>query len=285
MSTSPSRSEASDTRSAAGAADSTSRGQVTDQAATVYENFFVPALFGQWTAVMLDAAEVRSGDRVLDVACGTGVLARAAAGRVAPHGQVTGVDINTGMLAVAHQHNPAIDWRHAAAEALPFESARFDRVVCQFGLMFFTDQTAALQEMMRVVRPGGRVAVAVWDRAEASPGYARLIALLQRLFGDDAAAALRAPFALGDLARLSAVLTDADLTNTDVRTYPGTARFASLRDWMTTDVRGWTLADQLDDDDLATLIDEAGRDLATFIGPDGTISFAAPAHVVTLVRE
>jgi ubiquinone/menaquinone biosynthesis C-methylase UbiE len=134
--------------------------QVSGDAAEVYERCFVPAIFGQW-APMVGAARVASGNRVLDVGCGTGVLARTAADRVAADSQVTGLDRNVGMLAVARRLRPQIDWRQGDATALPFADASYDVVLSQFALMYFPDRTAALKEMARVLRPGGRLAIAV----------------------------------------------------------------------------------------------------------------------------
>ena len=106
-------------------------------AATAYEEFFVPALFREWAPRVVDAAQILPGHRVLDVACGTGVLAREAAGRARPTGVVAGLDLNPGMLVVARQLAPAVEWRHGTAESLPFPDHSFDAVVSQFGLMFF----------------------------------------------------------------------------------------------------------------------------------------------------
>jgi len=125
------------------------RGQVTKSAAEVYEEFFVPALFQEWASRVTDAAGLRAGQRVLDVACGTGVLARAAAERVGPAGAVVGLDVNDGMLGVARRRAPQLEWRPGRAEALPFEDRSFDAVVSQFGLMFFEDRAAALAEAIR----------------------------------------------------------------------------------------------------------------------------------------
>ncbi len=167
------------------------RGQVTRNAAEVYDEFFIPALFQQWPRRVADAAGIQPGQRVLDVACGTGVLARHVADRFGPR-SVVGLDVNEGMLAVARRAAPEIDWRQGRAEALPFADASFDVVVSQFGLMFFADQQAAISEMARVSGPAGRLAVAVWDRLERTPGYAAVTALLERLFGADIADALGA---------------------------------------------------------------------------------------------
>ncbi len=260
------------------------RGQVTHDAAEVYEAFFVPALFAEWAPRVAEAARVRAGQRVLDVACGTGVLTREVAVRVGPAGSAVGLDVNAGMLAVARRQAPEVEWRAARAEALPFEDESFDAVVSQFGLMFFQDRQAALGEMLRVLRPGGYLAVAVWASVEQSPGYAALLRLLQRLFGDDVAVALRAPFVLGDRETLLAVFSEAGISSADASTQRGVARFPSIEAWMHTDIRGWTLADRLDDAQFDLLLREARIALKPFTATDGTIAFAAPAHIVTAAK-
>jgi SAM-dependent methyltransferase len=259
-------------------------GQVIGSAAEVYEEFFVPALFAEWPPRVADAAGIRPGQRVLDVACGTGVLARAVAGRVGAAGSVTGLDLNDGMLAVARRKAPAIEWRQGRAEALPFDDGQFDAVVSQFALMFFADRVAALREMRRVARPGGRLAVAVWDAIDRSPGYAAMADLLQRLFGEEVASALHSPFALGDRDLLRALFAEAGLPDATIATEIGTARFPSIASWVHTDIKGWTLADALDDVQYALLLAEAERDLQPFVVADGTVAFDAPAHIVTATK-
>jgi len=259
-------------------------GQVTGDAAEVYEDYFVPALFREWAPRVATVARVQDGQRVLDVACGTGVLAREVCQRVGPSGTVVGIDINEGMLTVARRKTPLIDWRQGRAEALPFGDDSFDAVVSQFGLMFFENRHAALQEMMRVLRPGGHLAVAVWDAIEHAPGYASLTRLLQTLFGEQVAQVLRAPFVLGDRERLVALLMEAGLVQARVETQQGTARFPSIGSWIHTDIRGWTLADRLDDGQLDLLLREAEKALRSFTTPDGAVAFAAPAHIVTAVK-
>jgi ubiquinone/menaquinone biosynthesis C-methylase UbiE len=261
------------------------RGQVTSSAAEVYEEFFVPALFQEWGDRVADTVTLRAGDRVLDVACGTGVLTRAAAVRVGPSGAAIGLDVNEGMLAVARRKAPRLDWRSGRAEALPFDTESFDAVVSQFGLMFFEDRRAALAEMMRVLRHGGRLAVAVWDSLERTPGYATVTQLLQRLFGDRVADALRAPFTLGDPGALRSLFSSAGIPSATVTTVKGTARFPSIKAWIYTDVKGWTLADMIDDAQLARLLDEAEKALRPFLAADGTVAFEAPAHIVTATKS
>ncbi len=243
------------------------RGQVPRSAAEVYEEFFVPALFREWAPRVAAAAAIRPGHKVLDVACGTGVLAREAHTRVGPDGEVAGLDRNEGMLAVARRNAPAIVWRQGLAEALPYDAGRFDAVVSQFGLMFFDDRRRALQEMLRVLRPGGRLAVAVWDRLETSPGYAAMTALLQRLFGDAIAAGLRAPFVLGNPDELRGLFAAAGLPDARIATETGTARFPSIEAWVHTDVKGWTLADLIDDAQYRQLLQAAQTRAEALHGP------------------
>jgi SAM-dependent methyltransferase len=255
--------------------------QLNKRIAEVYDEFFVPALFAEWPARVLAAAAVQAGQRVLDVACGTGVLACAAAEQVGAQGLVSGVDVNAGMLAVAQQKAPAIDWQLGRAEDLPFHNAAFDAVVSQFGLMFFQDRPAAMREMLRVLRPGGHLAIAVWGMLAATPGYAAVVDLLRRLFGDQAADSLRAPYCLGDLALLRAELSAAGLPEADITTHTGTARFPSIRSWMFTDIKGWVLADLLDDQQFEQLVAAAQQELQQFVIADGSVAFPAPAHIIT----
>lgn len=261
------------------------RGQVVRSAAEVYDAFFLPALFSEWAARVVEAAQIEAGQSVLDVACGTGVLTLAAAESVGPDGSVVGLDINEGMLAVARKKAPGIKWRQGQAESLPFLDDSFDAVISQFGLMFFDDRRAALGEMVRVLRPNGRLAVAVWDLLENTPGYAAVTRLLQRLFGDQIADALRAPYGLGDTQVLQAIFTGIGLAEVRISTLEGRARFPSLESWMYTDVKGWTLANVLDDAQFDLLSREAERELQPFVSEDGSVSFRAPAHIISGVRS
>ena len=256
------------------------RGQVTASAAEVYSSFFVPALFAQWTDVVLDVADVEAGQRVLDVGCGTGVLAEAANDRVGPTGRVAAVDPNEGMLDVARRSAPSIDWKAGVAERLPFADDSFDRGVSQFALMFFTDPNRALSEVARVIQPGGRIALAVWDRLENNIGYARLGGLIQELFGERAAHALRAPFRMGDGDLLTEIAANG-IKDPLVTAHRGTARFGSIESWLHTEIRGWTLADEIDDDGFGDLLDAASRDLADLVGDGGAVTFDVSALIVS----
>lgn len=250
-------------------------------AAEVYDEFFLPALFAAWPPRLVTAAHLDSGMRVVDIACGTGALTLEAARAVSPGGTVVGLDLNSEMLAVARRKAPEIEWQQAPAEALPFDSSRFDAVVSQFGLMFFQDRRAALEEMWRVLQPGGRLVIAVWDSLENTPGYAAVTALLARLFGDEIAELLRAPYDLGDTHLFQSLLLGSGIEKPQVSRVAGKARFPSIRSWMHTDVRGWTLSDRLDDDQFEHLVEEAEKSLSDFVTPEGSVRFDHPGLIAT----
>ncbi len=260
-------------------------GQVNRSAADVYEEFFVPALFQRWAGPVAEAAEVKKDQHVLDVACGTGVLARELAARVGSAGKITGLDKNQGMLDVAGRKAPSIHWRQGEAESLPFADNSFDAVVSQFGLMFFEDRKQAIREMVRVLKRGRPLSVAVWDSLENTPGYAAASMLLDRLFGAAIAESLRSPYVLGDIAILRGLFDGVGLSNVSINTVDGVARFSSIEAWMHTDVRGWTLAGVLDDDQYDLLLKNAYESLQEFVLSDGRVEFRSPAHIVTAIKN
>ncbi len=255
-------------------------GQVSATAAEIYDAFFVPALFGEWAVPLCAAADIAPGARVIDIACGTGATTRAAQSAASPGGEVLGLDRNGGMLTVARARSPDIPFIEGRAEALPFPDREFDVVLCQFALMFFEDRAAALRDMRRVLRRDGRVALSVWDRVETSPGYARMIVLIDRMFGQKVADGLRAPFVLGEKSELQALLAKGEMQDAKIATRTGTARFTSIAEWVRMDVRGWTLSDMIDDDQFDALAAAAEREFGDLRGPGGTVCFPAPAHIV-----
>ena len=261
------------------------KAQATRGPAEVYDEYFVPALFHQWGSVVASAAGVGPGQCVLDVACGTGVLACAAADRVGSGGAVMGLDPSEEMLAVAKRKNDVIEWRLGRAEALPLPDGSFDAVVSQFGFMFFEDKPAGLREMMRVLRPGGHLAVAVCDALEHSPGYSAFVDLLLQLFGDSVANAFRAPFVLGDPQLLIALCPDSGIFDAKVARYDGMVRFASVQSLVSTErACVWTLGGLLNDAQFEQLVKESERTLQPFVSSDGKLAFSMPVLIVTATK-
>lgn len=250
--------------------------------AKAYEALFVPALFRQWAPKVADAAHIQSGQRVLDVACGTGILAREAASRMRSTGHVVGIDLSPGMVAVARQLAPTIEWREGMAESLPFPDQSFDAVVSQFGLMFFTDRRQALQEMFRVLAPGGRLAVATWDSLDNIPAYASEVALLEQTVGRQAADALRAPFVLGNRKDLAKLFSEAGVVSAQITTHQGTAQFPSIRTMVEADLRGWlpVMGVLLSEDQIRRILEAAGKVLSPYATADGRVAFPLSAHLV-----
>lgn len=253
------------------------------EAAKAYEALMVPALFGEWPSKVSRAARIQAGERVLDVACGTGVLAREAVLRTGEPELVVGLDPNAGMLEVAKQLVPNVEWRQGVAESLPFPEASFDVVVSQFGLMFFDDRPEAIRQALRVLRPGGRLAFAVWDSLENNPAYADEVMLLERLAGALAADAVRVPFDLGHRRDLPALFVDAGVEAVEVATHKGTARFPSVRVMVEADLRGWlpVMGVVLTEEQIAVILEAAEHALSPYVSSDGSASFETSALLVT----
>jgi SAM-dependent methyltransferase len=257
------------------------RWQVSTDAAEVYESCFVPAIFGAWAGRVADAAGLTTGNRVLDVGCGTGVLAREALKRVGQDGQVVGLDLNQGMLAVATRAEPKIEWRQGDAASLPFEDASFDAVISQFALMFFADRVAALSQMWRTLAPAGRLALAVWAPLARARGYQILANVAAQQCGDKAAGVLSAPFVLGDRAELAKLFAASGISGFEITVHEGSARFPSVKELVRIEVKGSPLAETLDDAAIDTLAAKSERALAEFVVPSGEIVMPLDAHIIT----
>ncbi|HEY7141973.1 MAG TPA: methyltransferase domain-containing protein [Methylomirabilota bacterium] len=263
---------------------STETFQLSTTAAELYESKFVPALFAEWAPHLVEIAGVGPGQAVLDVACGTGIVARTAADRLAGAGRVVGVDLNQAMLTVARRVRPDIEWRQGDGGALPFPDASFDRVLCQMALMFFPDRTAALREMRRVARPGATVAVVVPGRLDAQPAYRPFVEMAARHAGPDAATLLGAYFACGDLAELRALVESAGLPVDATRTRLGHARFDSVDAFVAAEVESTPLITRIGAD-VYDRIREGARDvLRPFTAPDGRVAVPLEGHLVAARR-
>ena len=182
--------------------------------AEMYEHVLVSPLFSRWVDDLFQRTRLTAGDRVLDVACGTGIVARQAQDRVGPSVRVIGVDPNAAMLAVARQVAPEIDWREGNATSLPIGDGQVDVVFCQQGLQFVPDKLAAVRDMRRVLAAGGRIAVATWVPIEDVPLCRDMHAVAERHLGP----IVDQRHSFGIAADLQALLTDAGFH--DVRTEP-----------------------------------------------------------------
>jgi SAM-dependent methyltransferase len=264
--------------------------QLDEAGATAYEETLVPALLRPWAEDLVAAAGPRPGQRVVDVACGTGIVARTAARRVGATGAVTGVDLNPAMLAVAGRVStgtvPAIRYEHGAADALPLPDAAADVVFCQQGLQFFPDPAAALAEMHRVCVPGGRLGVATCRSLARQPGYRVLVDVLARHVGEEAAAVVASPYALGELDRLRALATGAGFTGVHARIVVSTVRVPSAEALLRGETASSPLGDvvdRLDRSAAAALVADLDTALAPHTDDDGVV-FPFETAVVTADR-
>lgn len=186
----------------------------------------VPFLFAPWAERLIQFAAPRPGERVLDVGCGTGIIARMVAPIIGPTGSVAAIDLNPNMLtvarAIAEREHLKIAWHEGRAEALPFPDDSFDLVLCQFALMFFTDRAAALGEMRRVLSGGGRLALNVWQGIDRHPFWEALHAAMQRRAG---MSGIQDIFALGDAGELRELLSGAGFRQIEIEHVTMTARF------------------------------------------------------------
>jgi SAM-dependent methyltransferase len=242
----------------------------------------------EWAPRVADAAEIRPGDRVLDVCCGTGVLTRAAASRAGLGAVVKGLDLSPRMLAVAARLSPTLSWHEGSAEALPFADESFEAVVSQFGLMFVSNPALALQEMMRVLAPGGRLAVAVWASLSDTPAYAAEVSLVEKLAGSAAAAVLRAPFALGDPARFADHFREAGIPDATIALHQGPGAFPSIRTMVELDLRVLLpmMDIKLEEELIAEILQRAEQELGPHVThAGGKVVFASPAMLGTAVKS
>jgi ubiquinone/menaquinone biosynthesis C-methylase UbiE len=264
--------------------------QVAGSAPEVYERELVPAVFGAWAPILVDLADPKLGDRVIDIACGTGIVARIAAARVGPSGAVAGVDLNPGMLNVARSFNAtlgaaSIQWQEASADQLPFPDGSFDVAYCQLGLQFFADRPAALREMRRVLSTKGRLAVMVWCGIQESPGFEAFAGMLERNVNSAAATIMRAPFGLSDANELSRLVADAGFQDIKVQRRVGAVEFPSIERFVLSYVAGSPLASHVSQaSDVArdNLTAETKLALEKYVSDRG-FSFPIAAHLLTAV--
>ena len=216
---------------------------MTEQTATVvqysgsapenYEKYFVPTIAAPIARDLMAAASIQQGERVLDVACGTGVVTRMAAERVGNHGRVAGLDVSPAMLAVARSLTPAgtsIDWYETSAEAMPLADAGFDAVLCQMGLQFMANKGPALQEMRRVLRPGGRIVLNLPGPAPAF--FADFAQALARHIDPKAARFVHVVFSLHDEKELRGLMSAAGFEGVKIAKAKKTLRLPPPQDFL-----------------------------------------------------
>lgn len=200
-----------------------------------YERYLVPRLFGPTADALLDAVSPARGMSVLDVACGTGIVARKVSERVGAGGRIAGVDLLSDMLEQARANSPTeppIEWHQASAGDMPFSDGEFDLVLCQHGMQFFPDKAAALREMRRVMADGGRLGVIVLSDINNTPPLVALIDALGRHLGPAPAGFVQMVGALGNQPELRGLIEGAGFSNVTVEPMSMEYRFPSPKEFV-----------------------------------------------------
>ncbi|MCU4926117.1 methyltransferase domain-containing protein [Halobacteria archaeon AArc-dxtr1] len=253
--------------------------QLEQSAPEAYEKYLVPPIFAPWADRLIETSEVQAGDRVLDVACGTGIVTRRAASRVGESGAVVGLDINNGMLAVAAETavetQPSIEWQQGDATDLPFPDESFDIVCCQQALQFFDDPVAAVEEMRRVLTPGGCVALSVWRPLDYNPAYVVLADALEHHISDEAGTMMRAPFPAWNGEELRTLVRDGGFDDVSVTIEIGSVRYPSVEEFVRREAASSPLAepiaaiDRTVRDELIQAVKDASK---AYLDDEGVVS-------------
>jgi ubiquinone/menaquinone biosynthesis C-methylase UbiE len=263
------------------------RWQLSGDAVEFYDRY-VRLIMEPWVRCLIDVAALKPAERVLDVACGTGFVARRAAQYVGGDGRVVGVDLNAGMVAAGRaasgrDASTIVEWRTGDAAALPFEKGVFDVVLCQQGVQFFPDRLQALREMRRVLRLGGRLAFTVWSAIGDAPYQAALADALARHVSPEAGSMARAPHALHDAVELHGLVASAGFRNVRVRPTIETTKLPLPKEFVPGHFAALPMAEtiaRLLPDRRAALIEDITEALRPYEEGDH-LTVPAGVHVVT----
>lgn len=249
-----------------------------------YQRFFVPSIGRPVAEDLMVVANIQPGERVLDVACGTGVVTRMAAEQA---GSVAGLDLNPGMLAVAKAETPSdmsIDWYEANAEAMPLPDDAFDVALCQMGLQFVSGKLAALREMRRVLVSGGRAYVTV--PGPKPPLFGVMTDALARHIGPEAAFFGDLVFSMNDAGELSELMRSAGFRNVTVESKPKALRVPAPADFLWQYLYSTPLAEaisQADEERRDALERDVCADWQEFV-VNGSMSFQVGMTTATGIR-
>ena len=248
--------------------------QISSDAAKAREQYSVRFYLGPWTPGLVALAALQPGERVLDLACGSGLVARHAAPQIGATGQVTGLDINAPALDIARSLPPPagapIAWVQGSATAMDLPDAAFDVVLCQQGFQFFPDKPAALREIHRVLAPGGRLLLSVWG--PPSPYILALGEAVERYVGLAAAKKLRSTRLVPDNDTLHHMLVEAGFRGVEVRPNAMTVRLPPMESFVLGHISGMPIAEAVaavSDDRRAALVTHVKTALQPYADRDG----------------
>jgi ubiquinone/menaquinone biosynthesis C-methylase UbiE len=251
--------------------------QLEQNSAEAYERYLASA-FSPWAEALVARANVSAGDRVLDVACGTGIVARHARSKAGARGTVVGIDLNEGMLSVARavsqEIRPPIEWRQGNAAELPFPAGAFDVVLCEQAVQFFSDPVRALADMRRVLANGGRAAASVCRPIAYCPAYETMAGALERYAGPEAGAMMRSPFSKWDVGEFRDLFVAAGFDAVHVTIEVCSIRYPSVEEFLRREAASSPLAGPigaLSADLRHKLIHDLDSALAGHVDDDGVV--------------
>jgi len=256
--------------------------ETSDEMVIMHEQYLVPAIYAQWAGRVAEIAEIDIGQHVLDVACGTGTLARAIQMETGLSGKIVGLDNNEKMLASAREHSRGIEWQLGDATAMPFVKNEFDRVMCQFALMFISNRVAVIKEMLRVCKPEGLVVLATWGPLHHSGAYDALINLVRRQLGSRAALNLSAPWALGKPGVMDSLLLTSGVNEYECHMRVGQASYPSIRAFVDAHLRLAGEFENLSEQILEEIYNAAHMELRPFLAAGGQLVAQLNANIFAI---
>ena len=253
--------------------------QLSGSAAALYEEQKVPGMFAPLADTTLKVIEVVDDDAVLDVACGTGILARKVREKFGDQPRIVGVDLNEGMIAVAKGLSDPVsqscEWIVANAEDMPFDDSMFSMVLCQQGLQFMPDKEGVLREMYRVLRPEGRIVITVWNGV--ADFLVPIVDALGRHVSNEVADKAKAPFAY-DGSRLLPIMSNVGFSDVSIENLTINRTIRATDNAIRDEIMGTAVASSVEDAGetvLQKIVQETSDSLSKFLqGSD----FVIPQH-------
>lgn len=250
-----------------------------------YEKELVPSLFRPWSLSTVALAELQQGEHILDVACGTGVVARRALADVGPQGKVVGFDLNAGMIEVARSlpSSDAIEWVEGDALQMPFADEQFDVVLCQGGLQFMDDKVQAVREMYRVLKAGGRFVLLLFRDIQYTPGFALLAEKIAPYTDQRALTSIHTPFTLGNSEEMQHLLREVGFQHIALRHETKEIHFPSAEYFIRARLTATIVKDTITEDVVARAVQEVSAALQPYV-INGELRFPMEGYFLLAYR-
>ena len=265
--------------------------QMDASAPELYERYLVPAITSLWANDLLDRLGLQPGESLLDIACGTGVVARLAEKR-GHRGRLVGIDLNASMLGIARSKSTAIEWIEGSALELPFDAGSFDVVLCQLGLQFFPDRPLALEEMVRVLKSGGRAGLSVYSAIERTPVAYAFVQALDTYLGPEASRTKRSEHLSCDAQEVGRWVEQAGFDVVNVATVDKQITFPSMTDYVRFQLTATPMVVLLNDQDasgreglIRAVAEDAASRLPLSMLDGGNLTSPQQSFVVTASRR